>query len=222
MNHGVLQGFSSVPKNTIQPIYGAGIVTDPRMMPISVVRTEILFKSAYNASASLWTAAPADLTRLQVTSDAKANIVAVTGSGFVTHIITPGYSSSGATPIFNINVDGNIYIIKTSTGIGVGRLVIGSILYGTGETATTATFNSSLSKGIGTYHDSGHIAKTGKNAVFSDNATPGSVLPSIAGSLNYGLPKLRFEKYLSIDIASTGFYPANQYDDSAYVGYVLD
>lgn len=225
MNHGVLQGFSSIPRDSTQKQYGAGIVTDPRHMPAIINYGTSFFKNGYSSYADISSTPPADFVSARITSTNRVNIASVSGSGgFITHILSHGFGGGVGIPTIFIAIDGIQYSITTTATLSGQRLVIGALsITSNPETSSSATYNVTQIKGLnayGAYADCGHLSKIGKHVYFSNAAV--SIIPSIAQVLAAGLPRLRFEKSFSIDYVTSTYNVVSVYDDSVYVGYVLD
>lgn len=228
MNQGIISGFANPLKAPTVKNLGAGVVTDPRLMPVGLVidlASYLYYKNAYNSSNHLSAATPPDFNATTITGTASKNIVSLSGSGTVTHIISHNFANNANVDLtVTINVDGITYIL-TAVVPQSYRWILGVIsnIGAVPENASTATFNSNLAKGLfnfGSAIDTGHVAKSGKSLVHNSNYY--STIPSISQVCAAGLPRLRFEKNFSVDIALSAFTTSTGANNYAYVGYVMD
>lgn len=226
MNHGNLQGFSIVPRNTEQKVYGAGIVTDPRHMPICLTpATGVYFKTAYTASTYInaaGTGAPGEFVTATNSSDALINICNVSGSGFLSHLIScvGNVSNNRQLDIF-VTVDGNTQIFYVPNHNAANALVLGTLLEvgnNNAQNAVASSYATIWTPSIGNIGDGGHYANTGVYAYRNSNA----LLPTAHQCAANSLPRLRFEKSLKIDIWQHGGSYASAGSDYSKVNYLLD
>ena len=218
MNHGVLQGFASVPKNTVQPVYGAGIVTDPRLMP-RCVASNIGFKNNGSVVGLGTNSFPIDWVYSSFQNSMAAITIAnLTGSGVVTHIKT-SLPNTGQTITVWITIDDKQYTFVTPAGQSA---LFGSTLFqGSVESNNTATFGSNLLPKIGGPNDYGHVVL---NQGWLQHPNTGyAVLPTILQIIELGLPRLRFEKNFKLVMQSSSVYSNGGVGyDLGGVGYLLD
>jgi hypothetical protein len=202
MNHGVLQGFSSVPRNTEQKVYGAGIVTDPRHMPFGGRYEALYYKTAAGTQATLAmnTQIPTEFINTDVSSTSAIVTANVTGSGFLSHYLS-GFTNTGDTLTVIIVVDGISYTFTNTYSLAnmlmsLGYLAPATDAPGTNTVGGITTYNSNnLPPFIGNYRDTGFSqARDGKWAL---NTAP-KIIPTYSQIASMGLPRLRFEKSLLI------------------------
>jgi hypothetical protein len=96
-----------------------------------------------------------------------------------------------------ITVDGVEYALTCLVNASTGYLyVIGAFLAGGYATTSAAATTSNLS-GVGLYFDGGHRGKSNGKQLVDDGVV---ILPTSHQVASAGLPRLRFEKSLSIDV----------------------
>lgn len=183
------------------PSYGAGVITDPRMLPQSVVNT-IYYINSGNAQVALTAGIPPDHDGVAVTSTNVINILTVTGSGFLYDVISPN-SDAGGTAIASviITVDGVPYTISTSAALAAGtRFVLGPLL-------DRLTVSNPLI-----------LAKSGRHSVV--NVAHVDTVNNISSN---SCPRLRYERSLSVGIIMSAVPQVNgSYGNYASARYVRD
>lgn len=222
MNNGLISGFNRMSGSSANaPQLGAGIVTNPLHLPIAAVNeTTTYFKQSSTAiQTTLSLATPNGFVSALINSTSSVNLLSLNGSGFLTHVFSPvGDAGSASIATITMTVDGVVYRFSNTAGLSAYlRLMIGATAQGKPITVSTASTADQLN-GIGGYNDAGHTAKTGKhvNAYYNTIPTPHQIA-------SYSMPRLRFEKSLSVDIQMS-VTPATTVANSQYAvaGYTLD
>ena len=125
-------------KAVVTPHYGAGVVTNPYMLPV-VISTNHLFVNSGGTAVALHNGVPPDHNgSLAITGTTEVTLFSVTGSGFLYDIITPnGLSGSPhSAAIITITVDGVATVISTTAVLtNSDRLFIGAMIDTNGTNA---------------------------------------------------------------------------------------
>jgi hypothetical protein len=162
----------------VVPNYGAGVVTDPKVLPLVISGTS-QFYDFNGAAVALYSGVPPDHNAsVAITSTSTVNLLTVNGSGFIYDIITPnGDAGSSSLATVTINIDGVISTITTTAGMSATqRLLIGPMI----EINPTAPRI---------------LAKIGKIAQSS-----GCVIPTIGQVASLSQARVRFNYFCSVDI----------------------
>ena len=116
-------------KAVVTPHYGAGIVTNPKMLP-AVIAANHGFINSGGSAIALQNGVPPDHNgSLAITGTTEVNLFSVTGSGFLYDVISPnGDNLVPPNATVTIIVDGVPHVINTTGGIGAGyRFLIGTM-----------------------------------------------------------------------------------------------
>ena len=98
-------------KAVVVPNYGAGVVTDPLMLPVTICGAIYYNQTGVLVSTTI----PPDHNSAVVSGTTKVNLCTVNGSGFLYNIITPT-GDAGTTSIATviITINGIPYTIATT------------------------------------------------------------------------------------------------------------
>lgn len=206
---------------------GSRWITNPKHLPIAAFQsTDLNLKIALGVVALSNTAGfYTNLAFRGATSSITGAATLVTvanvtsGSGFLCNVVSPTHTAS-FTPTFVITIDGVAYTIAPSATIASGkRLVLGPICYG----IPTITLLGGASL-VDHFHDGNSVADAG----FSAAMVGGVAMAGSTGSLytpeaiiNFGLPALRFEQSLKVEVMAS-LYSANAVDRQCGATYRLD
>lgn len=206
---------------------GSRWITNPKHMPIAAFQsTDLNLKTSLGAvvvsnTAGFYTYLAFRGATSSITGAATLVTVAnvTSGSGFLCNVVSPTHTAS-FTPTFVITIDGVAYTIAPSATIASGkRLVLGPICYGI--PTITALGGASL---VDHFHDGNSVADAGFNAAM----VGGVAMAGSTGSLytpeaiiNFGLPALRFEQSLKVEVMAS-LYSANAVDRQCGATYRLD
>lgn len=202
-------------------------ITNPKQMPLAVfTATEINLKNSIGTV--LLSSAAGFYTNLAHRGAASAITVAATlvtvvnvtsGSGFLVNLISPTHTSS-FTPTFIVTIDGVAYTIAPSAAITSGkRLVLGPVGYGI---PTFTALGGATT--VDHFHDGNSAADAGFSAamvggVAIAGGTCGLYTPEAV--INFGLPTLRFEQSLKVEMMAS-LLSANAVDKQCGATYRLD
>lgn len=199
--------------------YGAGILTDPRMMPM-VYGEEASYKTAHNTSTRVYLAVPSDFVSYNASgSTTRHTVLNVDGSGVLTHIIPSASNINSNNITIYLTVDKEQYTIAITASNK--PFYYGVIIEAEANTDSgTATINQKLF-GFGTFRDCGHLSKL--NGYCKMASTSSCIyLPSVAQVIAWGLPRLRFESRLKIEMINSVAPNSANAADYEMVGYQLD
>ena len=206
---------------------GSRWITNPKQMPLAAfASTGVNLKDgagsallsntagfytnlAYRGAASAITVAATLVTVVNVTS----------GSGFLCNLVSPTHTAA-FTPTFVITIDGVAYTIAPSATIAAAkRLVLGPVSYGIPTTAALAS--ATLVEHL---HDGNSAADAGFSAAMTGGVaiaggTCGLLTPEAV--INFGLPTLRFEQSLKVEMMAS-LLSANAVDKQCGATYRLD
>lgn len=206
---------------------GSRWITNPKHMPIAAFASGGI-NLKYTAGSVLLSNAAGFYTNLafrgatsSITGAATLVTVAnvTSGSGFLCNVVSPTHTAS-FTPTFVITIDGVAYTIAPSATIASGkRLVLGPVSYGI--PTITALGGASL---VDHFHDGNCAADAGFSAALTGgvamaDGTCGLLTPEAI--INFGLPTLRFEQSLKVEVMAS-LYSANAVDRQCGATYRLD
>jgi hypothetical protein len=181
--------------------YGAGVVTNPRMLPAFVAGRQIFFNDQSGTSVHTETSLPADFDTAAIISTGGANLLTVTGTGgFLHNVISPcGDVAGTAIPTITIVIDGAPYTFATTAALNNNlRFCLGSMA------------NTTAPK-LG--------AKLGKHAQDASSLS----LDSLINAMSRGAPRLRFNRSLEVYVQMSAI-PAttSTYSNRAMVRWTSD
>ena len=206
---------------------GSRWITNPKHMPIAAfASTDLNLKTAIALVVSSNTAGfYTNLAFRGATSSITGAATLVTvanvtsGSGFLCNVVSPTHTAS-FTPTFVITIDGVAYTIAPSATIASGkRLVLGPVSYGI--PTTTALASATL---VDHLHDGNCAADAGFSAALTGgvamaDGTCGLLTPEAI--INFGLPTLRFEQSLKVEMMAS-LLSVNAVDKQCGATYRLD
>ena len=203
-------------------LFGGGSrwITNPKHLNrASVLNTKATLKSSNSALVNSSTAGffTALALRGAQTSIATANtyvtVASITGSGFLVNCISPTHTAA-FTPTIRITVDGTVYTLAPSAAQPIAhRLVLGPILSVASTTVESITLNGASDNGFWL------AAVGGLNQI-----TAGQVetsIPTPEAALSNGLPVLRFESSLLIEM-KCDLLSGTAVDKQCGASYILD
>jgi hypothetical protein len=164
-------------KAVVVPHYGAGVVTNPKMLP-AVIAASHQFINSSATPVLLQNGVPPDHGSLAITGTTEVNLFSVSGSGFLYDIITPnGDPLVAPNATVTIVVDGVPTVINTTGGIGAGfRLLVGATADINGANPRVLSF-------IGKHPQSFYVQ-----------------VPTVYEVDSKAMPRLRFERSLSVNM----------------------
>ena len=179
---------------------------NPDTLPRTVVNSQNCgFKSnvgtivLLNAAGMQTTLAYLGATASITADDTYATICDVTGSGFLFHVISACSGASNLRTI-KITIDGTVYTLATADAIGAySRMIIGPG-FASGAIATTDTGIVTSHPGqIGGYNYDVFAARDGGCMSFAQGDL---LIPTENEVLSRGLPAIRFESSLKVEVKS--------------------
>lgn len=182
-------------------ISGAGIVLDPRLMPMAYVNSQVEYYTSEALAVSNLSngTSPPDMTAAALVAATDTTIVSLTGSGMLFNIV-PAVAPSDGYGVLTVIVDGVAYIINYSTPAGK-RFLFGPCTHGAGINATKSK--------IGGYVD-GSGTQTAK------------LMPQASIVSDAAMPKLRFMRSLIVRIKQQSVAASPAIATSAHISYQLD
>lgn len=181
-------------------------ITNPRHLAMSsLAGAGIKFKSsqaasiaATNTSFFTWGARCGAQASISV-ADTYVTLCSLTGAGFLGNVVSPAHSAA-FTPTIRITVDGTAHTLTPTSALATAgdRIVLGSVTPGT-PIILTGTSPSQDVPVVNAYMDDGFFAAM--NGMFAPVANV--ALPSPLMMLSTGMPMLRFEKSLIVEVKAS-------------------
>lgn len=212
-------------------LLGAGgrWVTNPKHLPlVSVIQTalnvkELITTKTLASVAGFYTAIAKEGASAAITvADTYVTVCNLTGAGFLFNCVSPTHSA-GFRPTIRITVDGTVYTITPSADqTAAWRLVLGPTTSGISITGVSAASvagdiiapNNSWDSGFTNARIGGVVQHGGSAADFLGIPTPAAIM-------RHGLPMLRFESSLLVEM-KCNLLSGTANDKNCAATYLLD
>ena len=200
---------------------GGGMTKDPRHLPVYNAPTVQVFDNTTYIAASavgFWNeVALVGAFATGSTDDAYKEVVNITGSGVLFHVISQAMTNTTDDVTFRITVDGTEYVIaKTQTWSSAGsdahRVVMGCCV----DFATIAKYTTNPAY---LYDFAGALDSV---AAFSKNTGLSTTMIPPSEIMNNSMPCLRFDESLVVEVKVADVYVAGTYGAYAGATYILD
>lgn len=187
---------------------GSRYLTNPKHLPIiSLVKSGLAIKEGITTQtlssvAGFFTALARDGASSAITvADTYVTVTNQTGPGFLFDLVLPTHSAAHRSTA-RVTIDGTVYTITQSADqTATWRTVIGALTVGASVTSiTTASVSGDIPLPNASFDAGFKNAKIGGVRQYGSSGADVLVVPSESAIMTYGMPMLRFESSLLIEM----------------------